>query len=299
MITYDYYRIFYFVATCKSFTKAAEVLHNSQPNITRYMNNLESELNCRLFIRGNHGVTLTQTGEHLLKHVRLAYDQISLAEKEIMREQELESGLLNIGATETALRLMVLPALGEFKERYPNIRTHILSESTPKVLRQLSEHYIDFAVVTSPAHISKPFQSTELGTVQSILLCGPHYRELAKERHHMADLMDYPFISLGTGTGTYENYAHFIMDLGFPFTPAVEASTTEQIIPMLENNLGIGFMPEKLVHNILADGRLFQIELYEEIPKRKILLVQDSSTEPSIASQKMIESLKNYLNIDL
>ena len=51
MITYDYYRIFYYVAQYKSFTRAAEALHNNQPNITRCMNNLESELNCTLFLR--------------------------------------------------------------------------------------------------------------------------------------------------------------------------------------------------------------------------------------------------------
>ena len=53
MITYDYYRIFYFVAQYHSFTKAAEILKNNQPNITRCMNNLESELGCKLFIRSH------------------------------------------------------------------------------------------------------------------------------------------------------------------------------------------------------------------------------------------------------
>lgn len=44
MITYDYYRIFYFVAQYHSFTKAAEILKNNKPNITRCMNNLEVSL---------------------------------------------------------------------------------------------------------------------------------------------------------------------------------------------------------------------------------------------------------------
>ena len=56
MSTYDYYRIFYHVAQQHSFTKAAEVLHNNQPNITRCMNNLETELGCHLFVRSNRGV---------------------------------------------------------------------------------------------------------------------------------------------------------------------------------------------------------------------------------------------------
>ena len=59
MSTYDYYRIFYHVAQQHSFTKAAEVLHNNQPNITRCMNNLETELGCHLFVRSNRGVSLT------------------------------------------------------------------------------------------------------------------------------------------------------------------------------------------------------------------------------------------------
>lgn len=47
---FDYYRIFYYVAKYKSFSKAAKFLHNNQPNITRCMNIMESELGCTSFI---------------------------------------------------------------------------------------------------------------------------------------------------------------------------------------------------------------------------------------------------------
>ena len=57
MITYDYYRIFYFVARYKSFTKAAKMLGNNQPNITRCMNIQELELKCTLFLRSNRGIS--------------------------------------------------------------------------------------------------------------------------------------------------------------------------------------------------------------------------------------------------
>ena len=55
MVSFEYYRFFYFVAQYKSFTKAAEILNNNQPNITRCMNNLEQDLGCKLFVRTNHG----------------------------------------------------------------------------------------------------------------------------------------------------------------------------------------------------------------------------------------------------
>lgn len=62
-ITYDYYRIFYYAAKYCSFSKAAAVLMSNQPNITRAMNNLESQLGCKLFVRSNRGVTLTVEGK--------------------------------------------------------------------------------------------------------------------------------------------------------------------------------------------------------------------------------------------
>lgn len=48
-ISYEYYRIFYHVAKCGNLTKAAEALQNSQPNMTRAIRNLESEIGCPLF----------------------------------------------------------------------------------------------------------------------------------------------------------------------------------------------------------------------------------------------------------
>ena len=83
MITYDYYRIFYYVAQYKSFTKAARALHNNQPNITRCMNNLEQELKCTLFLRSNKGIALTPEGRQLYEHVALAFEQLSIGEEEI------------------------------------------------------------------------------------------------------------------------------------------------------------------------------------------------------------------------
>ena len=55
-ISYDYYRVFYYVAKLKSFTAAAQAMMNNQPNITRMMKKLEEELGCTLFILQRHGI---------------------------------------------------------------------------------------------------------------------------------------------------------------------------------------------------------------------------------------------------
>ena len=119
-VPYDYYRIFYHVAQQHSFTRAAAVLGNNQPNVTRCMNNLEQELGCRLFLRSNRGITLTPEGEKLFAHVRLAYDQLSAGEEELRKDSRLENGVISISASETALHLLLMKKLADFHERFPD-----------------------------------------------------------------------------------------------------------------------------------------------------------------------------------
>lgn len=80
-MTLDYYRIFYYVAKYKSFSKAARMLDNNQPNITRCMNILESELDCKLLNRSHKGITLTPEGNTLYSHVSIAMKQLEDAER--------------------------------------------------------------------------------------------------------------------------------------------------------------------------------------------------------------------------
>ena len=111
----DYYRIFYYVAQYKSFSKAADVMGNNQPNITRCMNILENELGCKLFIRSNRGVQLTIEGERLFEHVSIAIEQLVSGENELLKDKGLESGLVNIGAEEEKGNALV-------KETYPLLK---------------------------------------------------------------------------------------------------------------------------------------------------------------------------------
>lgn len=101
-VTYDYYRIFYYAAKYKSFSQAATILMSNQPNVTRAIHNLESQLGCRLFIRSNRGAELTPEGERLYSHVAIAYDHLHAAELELENEKKLEQGTVTIGVSEIA-----------------------------------------------------------------------------------------------------------------------------------------------------------------------------------------------------
>ena len=76
-INYEYYKIFYYAAKNRSFSRTAKVLLTNQPNITRVIKILEGELGCTLFNRMKNGVTLTPEGEILYEHISKAVELIT------------------------------------------------------------------------------------------------------------------------------------------------------------------------------------------------------------------------------
>ena len=138
-VPYDYYRIFYYVAQHKSFTKAAEALGNNQPNITRCMNNLEQDLGCKLFVRTNHGVSLTPEGQRLYNRAAVAFEQLRLGESELRADCSLRTGSISIAASEAALHLTLLDRLDAFHRRNPGIHLRITNDSTPRAMEEAVE----------------------------------------------------------------------------------------------------------------------------------------------------------------
>ena len=143
LISYDYYRIFYFVAKYGNFTQAANVLMSNQPSLTRAVKNLEAELGCTLFVRSNRGVTLTPEGSKLYKYVSIACEQLQAGENELSQDLQLQRGIVSIGTTETALHGFLLPALRQYRIDYPEVRIRISNYSNPQAIHALQTGLVD------------------------------------------------------------------------------------------------------------------------------------------------------------
>ncbi|MBS6395999.1 MAG: LysR family transcriptional regulator [Clostridiales bacterium] len=293
-ITYDYYRIFYYVAKYKSFTRAASILMNNQPNITRSMNNLERQLGCSLFIRSNRGVELTPEGQKLYEHVTVAFEQLQAAELELANGNNLESGTVTVSASETALHGVLLPVLRSFHTSYPGIRIRISNHSTSQAVQAVKNGLVDFAAVTTPTDVSRPLKEIKLKEFHEVLVCGRRYSFLAKDTQHLSGLKDYPLISLGKETKTYELYTSLYLKYGLVMSPDIEVATADQLIPTILHDLGIGFVPEPFVKNHTGKEPLYVIPLAEDIPSRSICLVEDTSRPLSIAANTLKNMLKTF-----
>ena len=290
-ISYDYYRIFYYVAKCKNFTQAAELLLNNQPNITRSIKNLEAALGCTLFIRTNRGVSLTPEGEKLYDHIAIAFEQIRAGEEEVSLDRSLQRGIISIGSSETALHSLLFQVLKNFRKTYPGIRLKISNYSTSQAIAALKNGTVDLAVVTGPTGAKRPLQEIRLKTIQEIPVCGPSFVELKDRLLHLYELIRYPLICLARETITYEFYNHFFLEHGLSLTPDMEVATADQILPMVKNDLGIGFLPDTFAEEAIRKQEIYPLRLAEKIPERFICLVKHSGHTLIIAARELEKML--------
>ena len=278
-INFEYYKIFYYVAKYRNITKAAAALGSNQPNVTRIMKLLETQLNCRLFIRESRGISLTREGELLYSHVEVAYRHLLNAQEEIGRQDFPGCGTVEIGATETALHLFLINALHDFKREYPGVRIKIHNHTTPDIMKKLISGRLDLAVITM--------------SFQEILVGGTQFRELCGSPMELEEIKKYPWIGVGTGSATYELYKNFFIDHKIDVEPDMEVATSDLLIPLIKSNLGIGFVPEKMAMPLVEEGKLVQIPLRSGIPERSIQIVSDKGRARSLAADIFYRFLKS------
>lgn len=291
-INFEYYKIFYHVAKYGNITKAAVALGSNQPNVTRVMKLLETQLNCRLFIREARGVSLTEEGERLYSHVEIAYKHLMDAQEEIGRQDSLNGGTVEIGATETAIHLFLLDALRGFRTRYPEVKIKIHNHTTPETMRQLLSGKLDFAVVTTPFEAPKTVSCIKVLEFEEILVGGTEYEGLCKVPLKWQDVKKNSWIGLGKGSVTYDLYKDFFIKNKVDFEPDMQVATSDLMLPLIENNLGIGFVPKELALPLLKEKKLVQIRTDCEIPKRSIQIVSDKGRGKNLAADTFYKYLR-------
>ena len=290
-ISMDSYRVFYYVAQYKSFTKAAEILYSNQPNVTRTIKNLEQALGCALFHRTSRSVRLTPEGEELFSHIAPAMRQIQSGQESLLLHSTMKMGTVSIGVSEIALHQILLPVLEQFRGEYPNIRLRILNSNSHQAMAALKEHLVDLAVLTLPVEEADPFERTDLAAFQEIPVCSKQYAHHFPNSVSLQELAQHPIISLCPGSSTHRFYSEWFRTQGLTFTPDIEAATADQILPLILANLGVGFITEQAASHAVSSGDVVPLCLNTQPPLRTISLLKRKDASISVAAAKLEEMI--------
>lgn len=148
-------RYFLEIARESSMSRAAEILHVSQPTLSKQMKELESELGKKLFHRGSTSVSLTDEGMLLRKRAEDILTMVDKTTSEFLELDNITGGEVHIGCAESHQIKYLAWVIKDFKEAYPRFRYHLTSGNTEQVVERLDRGLIDFAFIVEPPNLER------------------------------------------------------------------------------------------------------------------------------------------------
>jgi DNA-binding transcriptional LysR family regulator len=274
-INLNLYKTFYDVAKCGSISKAAQESFTSQPAISKSIKKLESELDTQLFYRNLKGVELTEKGKDLLNFVEKSFNNLVIAERNMIETENLERGKLSIGMPSNIGTFFLFDKIIDFHKLFPKIEVTIISGSTSYLLDLLDSHKIDFAIDTSPikTYDGSGIHIKKLKEVEYSFIVKKNSEILKnKEIKSLKDLKDYPLILPIPGTANRNDLDELLKSEKVLIDNVINIHTSEMIIAGVKKDLGIGYVIKDLVSK---EEEIEVIKLEEKLPKVAINIIYD------------------------
>lgn len=287
------YRVFYAVAKSGNISHAAKELFISQPAISKAISKLEESLGTTLFKRSSRGVTLTDEGQVLYRHVSSAFSALDRGENELKRMKNFNIGQLRFGVSNTLCKYVLLPYLKEFIQTYPHIRILISSQDTVHSIRDLDQHKVDIGLITEPKN-KKELKFCPVMQIHDTFVCTPAYLENLRLREG-ADVNVFEtatIMLLNRNNMTRMHIDSYLAEHSIEPRQLLETNTMNLLIAFSETGLGVGCVVREFVREALDAGNLIEIPLADPIPPRTIGFAWNPSAETRSMQQFAEFSLK-------
>jgi len=266
-------KIFVSVYKNKSFTKASEELHISQPTISEHIKNLEISLDCRLFDRLGRSIMPTAEADALYPKALQILDDLDRIQEEITATGTGIRGKLVIGAS-TIPGTYILPRLAySFKKKYPDIEFEIPIEDSRMITSLILQHELLCGIVgaktTSEKLLYEPLIEDELVLVAAKKI-------LAQKTVTLKELATLPFLQRETGSGTRQTFENFLKKNMSSDALNVVATlgSTSAVKQAVKEGLGVSVISRIAVQEELDNNILREIPIRNLKMKRKFYLVR-------------------------
>jgi DNA-binding transcriptional LysR family regulator len=257
--SYDQLAIFSAVAQERSFTRAAAKLGMSQPALSRAMRQLEERLGVRLLARTTRSVSPTEAGEHLLRVIAPRFEEIDNELALLSEFRDKPSGKLRITAGEHSAITILHPVLAKLLPDNPDLKIEIIVDYG---LTDIVAEGFD-AGVRLGEQVAKDMIAMRIGPdMRMAVVSSPEYFTRYPKPKIPSDLMQHNCITLRMPTYGGLFLWEFEKD-GQELKVRVEGQLVFNNIAMrLEaalQGLGLAYMPEDLVQEHVAQGRLIRV----------------------------------------
>ena len=261
----------------KSFSRAAEKLHVTQPSVSAQIRALESYVGHRLLDRGGGKVTLTGAGKLFQPFAEQSLLQLKQVQLTLADMERMPRGSLTVSANDSTA-LYVLPLLiSKFKKQFPKVALNIVRAERSKTLELVLNREVEFGIVSLP--VRDPRLRVELIHEDRLVLVVPAGHPITEvEAPTLSDAANYEFLVPKEGRRR-ELIDHLFIQNKTARKIAMELDSSELLKRLIVAGLGISFMPHINVLDEVKQGLLQTVHIEGvDIPRNLALISPLDST---------------------
>ena len=248
------------VAELGSFTKAAKALDYSQSTISFQIKQLENELGCLLFERINHTITLTEKGRELLEYAQ----RISRLTEEFNHrddsEEEIEAKI-HILSPDSVCEDMMAAHYADFHNKYPGISLKYTSADTLTMFQMLDRNEADIMLTLDDHIYESDYVIAKEEPVRMHFVTGKNSPYASTAPISIEEIIKYPFILTEKSIGYRSAFDKAIAKKSLDVTPILEIGRTDIITAVLEEGIGVSFLPDFVTKKKVEEGKLIYLNV--------------------------------------
>ena len=262
---------FIHVAELGSFTKAAEQLGYSQSTISFQIKQLEDELDCLLFERINHTITLTERGHELVSY---AHQIRALTEdfKESLIKDEVCSGHIHIVTPDSVCEDMIYSRYIDFHTKFPHISMKFTTADTTVMFDMLDHNEAD-AIITLDSHsYRRDYVIAKEELLPMHFVASANSKFAHKKNLKMKDIANEPFVLTEYGQGYRRVFDKELAKKSLEIMPVLEIGRTDIITHVIAQSDMISYLPDFVTKELVASGELcyldvcdMQVEIWKQL----------------------------------
>lgn len=282
--------LFMQVAREGSFTAAARRLGLAQSGVSRSIRELEERLGIQLLARTTRKLSLTQAGEQLYQTVESGFNALDMGLTTLAHYRHTPSGTVRINASQHAIDKLLLPKLAVFKQRYPDIRLELISES--RFVDIIAERF-DAGVRLGPEVGNGMVAVRITPDMEMAIVATPEHFRRYDFPQTPADLVIHPCIAYQFADGSLYQWELNQDDKKITHRPQGQWAFSDSYMEAEAARLGLGlaYVPEELVADDLERGVLIRVlQRYSQRLEGSFLYYPHRNVSPSL--RVVIDTLK-------
>ncbi|UCG05656.1 MAG: LysR family transcriptional regulator [Desulfobacterales bacterium] len=286
--------IFCKVVELKSFSKAGETIHLSQPTVSSHIKDLEDHLGCRLIDRMSKEALPTKAGELLYRYAKRLLALRNETETAMAEFKGKIKGTLVIGGSTIPGGYLLPQIVGAFTQQFPDIFISLVIGDTQKIINDTLEGMIEFGVVGARSG-SKKISQEKLLDDEMMVIVPKHHPWSDKKSISVKMLLDEAFIIRESGSGTLKSIAASLSSVGYSIDDlkvVAEMGSTESVRQAIKHGAGISILSTLAVAEEVKAGALSALAVDGLNLTRRFYLTWHKSRSLSPLSEAFIGFLK-------